>query len=87
MMHGPVPDRPKIGVLVPPRMPAGQLVGYAQKAEQLGFPEVWVVEDCFLHGAFTQAATIGALRRLLTGQRVDFGGRYVDDDPAVTSPG
>jgi hypothetical protein len=46
-----------------------------------------VVEDCFLHGAFTQAATIGALRRLLTGQRVDFGGRYVDDDPAVTSPG
>ena len=29
-----------------------------EKAEQLGFPEVWVVEDCFLHGAFAQAATI-----------------------------
>jgi 5,10-methylenetetrahydromethanopterin reductase len=47
-----------IGVLVPPRLPAGQLVGYAQQAEQLGFAEVWVAEDCFLHGAFTQAATI-----------------------------
>src|ERR1700684_856733 len=47
-----------IGVLVPPRLPAQHLVGYAQKAEQRGFPEVWVAEDCFLHGAFTQAATI-----------------------------
>jgi 5,10-methylenetetrahydromethanopterin reductase len=47
-----------IGVLVPPRLPAGRLVGYAQEAEQLGFAEVWVAEDCFLHGAFTQAATI-----------------------------
>ena len=145
-MHGPAPDGPKVGVLVPANMPAGQLVGYARKAEQLGFPEVWVVEDCFLHGAFAQAATIlastaslrvglgiipaaarnvafaameiatlaglhpgrltvgvghgmpgwldqagarpsspltlleeyiGVLRRLLAGQRVDFGGRYV----------
>jgi len=49
---------PMIGVLVPPRLPAEHLVGYAQKAEQLGFPEVWVAEDCFLHGAFVQAATI-----------------------------
>ena len=47
-----------IGVLVPPNIPARHLVGYAQQAEQLGFPEVWVVEDCFLHGAFAQAATI-----------------------------
>src|SRR6202046_3914993 len=27
-------------------------------AERLGFAEAWVVEDCFLHGAFSQAATI-----------------------------
>jgi 5,10-methylenetetrahydromethanopterin reductase len=47
-----------IGVLVPPYLPAGHLVGYAQEAEQLGFPEVWVVEDCFLHGAIAQAATV-----------------------------
>jgi 5,10-methylenetetrahydromethanopterin reductase len=49
---------PKVGVLVPPRLPAGELAGYAQQAEQLGFHEVWVAEDCFLHGAFVQAATI-----------------------------
>jgi hypothetical protein len=47
-----------IGVLVPPRLPPEDLVGYAQRAEQLGFPEVWLAEDCFLHGAFVQAATI-----------------------------
>jgi 5,10-methylenetetrahydromethanopterin reductase len=47
-----------IGVLAPPRLPPGDLVGYAQKAEQLGFAEVWVAEDCFLHGAFVQAATM-----------------------------
>jgi 5,10-methylenetetrahydromethanopterin reductase len=57
-MRGPVPDKPKVGVLVPPGIPTGYLVSYAQKAEQLGFPEVWVAEDCFLHGAFAQAATI-----------------------------
>jgi 5,10-methylenetetrahydromethanopterin reductase len=49
---------PVIGVLVPASLPAGQLVGYAQEAERLGFAEVWVVEDCFLHGAIAQAATI-----------------------------
>jgi 5,10-methylenetetrahydromethanopterin reductase len=48
----------KIGVIVPADTPTGDLVRYAQRAEQLGFHEVWVVEDCFLHGAFTEAATI-----------------------------
>ena len=57
-MHRPVPDVPKAGVLVPPHIPPGQLVSYAQQAERLGFAEVWVAEDCFLHGAFAQAATI-----------------------------
>jgi 5,10-methylenetetrahydromethanopterin reductase len=57
-MRGPVPAGPITGVLVPPHMPAGDLVGFARKAEELGFPEVWVAEDCFLHGAFSQAATI-----------------------------
>jgi 5,10-methylenetetrahydromethanopterin reductase len=57
-MSGPVQDGPRIGVLVPPSIPAGELVGYAQHVERLGFPELWVAEDCFLHGAFAQAATI-----------------------------
>ncbi|HEY2692993.1 MAG TPA: LLM class flavin-dependent oxidoreductase, partial [Streptosporangiaceae bacterium] len=37
--------------------PPGGFVAYVRRAEQLGFHEVWLVEDCFLHGAFTQAAT------------------------------
>ena len=57
-MHEPVSDRPEVGVLIPPHIPAGQLADYAQKAERLGFAGVWVAEDCFLHGAFAQAATI-----------------------------
>lgn len=48
----------KIGVVVRPDIPPGELVGYARKAERLGFAEAWVVEDCFLHGSFSQAATI-----------------------------
>jgi len=68
-MRGPVPDGPKIGVLVPPHLPAGQLAGYARKAEQLGFAEVWVVEDCFLHGAFSQAAAILASASLLADRK------------------
>jgi 5,10-methylenetetrahydromethanopterin reductase len=66
---------PMIGVLVPPRLAAGHLVGYAQKAEQLGFAEVWVAEDCFLHGAFSQAATILASTTSLPGGSGDRPGR------------
>ena len=57
-MREPVPDPPETGVLVPLHMQAGDLAGYAQTAEQLGFAEAWVAEDCFLHGAVAQAATI-----------------------------
>lgn len=48
---------PRIGVIVPAHIPPGGFVAYVRRAEQLGFHEVWLVEDCFLHGAFTQAAT------------------------------
>ena len=54
---GSVRGGPSIGVTVPPHIPAGDFVGYVRRAEQLGFHEVWLVEDCFLHGAFAQAAT------------------------------
>ena len=64
-MREPVPGQPQTGVLVPPHIPARDLVGYAQKAEQLGFAEAWVAEDCFLHGAVAQAATILASTRTL----------------------
>ena len=63
MIQKSVREGQKVGVLVPPTLSVGHLAGYAQRAEQLGFPEVWVVEDCFLHGAFAQAATILASTR------------------------
>ena len=50
-------DGPSIGVIVPAFIPPGEFTGYVRRAEQLGFHEVWLVEDCFLHGAFAQAAT------------------------------
>jgi alkanesulfonate monooxygenase SsuD/methylene tetrahydromethanopterin reductase-like flavin-dependent oxidoreductase (luciferase family) len=51
------PEGPKIGITVSPHIPAGDFVGYVRRIEELGFHEVWIVEDCFLHGAFAQAAT------------------------------
>ena len=57
-MSVPVVDGLNIGVVVRPDIPPADLVGYARKAERLGFAQAWVVEDCFLHGAFSQAATI-----------------------------
>ena len=54
---GPAPGGPRIGVVAPATIPPGDFVAYVRRAEQAGFHEVWVVEDCFLHGAFAQAAT------------------------------
>ena len=48
---------PRIGVTVAAHIPPAGFVAYVRRAEQLGFHEVWLVEDCFLHGAFSQAAT------------------------------
>ena len=45
-----------VGIMLPRDLPAHQIVPFAQKAEQLGFDELWVVEDCFFRGGFTQAA-------------------------------
>jgi 5,10-methylenetetrahydromethanopterin reductase len=45
-----------IGVVVPNDLSSSEFVRYAQQAEQLGFAELWVVEDCFLNGGIAQAA-------------------------------
>jgi 5,10-methylenetetrahydromethanopterin reductase len=56
-VSGAPPDGPSVGVLVPAYIPPGEFTGYVRRAEQLGFHEAWLVEDCFAHGAFAQAAT------------------------------
>jgi 5,10-methylenetetrahydromethanopterin reductase len=47
---------PSLGVILPPDLPARELLRYVQRAERLGFDELWVVEDCFLRGGIAQTA-------------------------------
>src|ERR1700694_2778379 len=51
-------EGPRLGITVSPHIPAGDFVAYVRRIEELGFHEVWIVEDCFLHGAFAQAASV-----------------------------
>jgi 5,10-methylenetetrahydromethanopterin reductase len=45
-----------IGVVAPPGLPAHQFIEFAQRAEALGYDELWIVEDCFHKGGIAQAA-------------------------------
>ena len=57
-----------IAVMLPRDLPADQFVGYARRAEELGFDEIWVVEDCFFRGGIAQAAVVlGATRTIRVG--------------------
>ena len=52
-----------VGVMLPRDLPAEQFRAYAQRADGLGFDELWVVEDCFYRGGIAQAAALsGAVR-------------------------
>ncbi len=51
-----------------PRLVAGDFLAYLKRVEDLGFDEAWIVEDCFLHGAFAQAgAALAATGKLRVG--------------------
>lgn len=50
-----------VGVMLPRDLPAGQFRPFAQRAEALGFDELWVVEDCFFRGGVAQAAAALAM--------------------------
>ena len=50
-----------VGVMLPRDLPAHQFRTYAQRAETLGFDELWVVEDCFFRGGIAQAAAALAM--------------------------
>lgn len=57
-----------IAVMLPRDLPAGQFVAYARRAEELGFDEIWVVEDCFFRGGIAQAAVVlGATTTITVG--------------------
>jgi len=59
---------PAIAVMLPRDLPARLCVPYARRAEELGFDEIWVVEDCFFRGGIAQAAIVlGATTRIRVG--------------------
>jgi alkanesulfonate monooxygenase SsuD/methylene tetrahydromethanopterin reductase-like flavin-dependent oxidoreductase (luciferase family) len=47
----------RLGVLFRPEWPPEDLPAFARDAEEDGFAELWLVEDCFLAGGLTMAAT------------------------------
>lgn len=46
----------QVAVMIPRDIPASRFVEFAQRAEELGFTELWVVEDLGFHGGVAQAA-------------------------------
>jgi alkanesulfonate monooxygenase SsuD/methylene tetrahydromethanopterin reductase-like flavin-dependent oxidoreductase (luciferase family) len=57
-----------LGVVFPARAPAEDLPAFARRAEQQGYTELWVVEDCFLSGGLAMAATaLAATERIHVG--------------------
>jgi len=47
----------RLGVLFRPEWPPEDLPAFARDAESEGFAELWLVEDCFVTGGLTMAAT------------------------------
>ncbi|HWS57870.1 MAG TPA: LLM class flavin-dependent oxidoreductase [Actinotalea sp.] len=48
---------PALGIVQPRSLPAAELGRFARRVEELGFDELWVVEDLTFHGGVAQAAT------------------------------
>jgi alkanesulfonate monooxygenase SsuD/methylene tetrahydromethanopterin reductase-like flavin-dependent oxidoreductase (luciferase family) len=58
----------RLGVLFRPQWPPEDLPAFARRAEDDGFAELWLVEDCFLTGGLTMAATaLASTRELVVG--------------------
>jgi 5,10-methylenetetrahydromethanopterin reductase len=50
-------DPKNVGVVFPANAPAEDLPQFARRAEELGYRDLWLIEDCFLSGGLTLAAT------------------------------
>lgn len=61
-----VPVRGSVGVMLPLDLPVGEVLPYVRRAEELGFDQVWVVEDLGRRGGVAQAATVLASTTSLT---------------------
>ncbi|MFE8990576.1 LLM class flavin-dependent oxidoreductase [Streptomyces collinus] len=61
-----LPARGRVGVMLPRDLPVGDVLPFARRAEELGFDQVWVVEDLGWRGGVAQAATVLATTTNLT---------------------
>lgn len=52
------PARGRVGVMLPRDLPVRDMVPYARRAEELGFDQVWVVEDLGWRGGLAQAGVV-----------------------------
>jgi 5,10-methylenetetrahydromethanopterin reductase len=52
--------------MLPRDLPAGDIVPFARRADELGFAELWVVEDCFFRGGIAQAGVALAVTGRIT---------------------
>ncbi|MFI0817403.1 LLM class flavin-dependent oxidoreductase [Streptomyces sp. NPDC021098] len=50
--------RGRVGVMLPRDLPVRDVLPYARRAEELGFDQVWVVEDLGWRGALAQAGPV-----------------------------
>lgn len=60
------PARGQVGVMLPLDLPVAEVLPYVRRAEELGFDQVWVVEDLGWRGGVAQAATALAATTDLT---------------------
>ncbi|MBC7291427.1 MAG: LLM class flavin-dependent oxidoreductase [Actinotalea sp.] len=59
---------PTIGALLPRDLPVADVLPFVRDVEELGFEELWVVEDCFFRGGIAQAAVaLASTSRLRVG--------------------
>jgi 5,10-methylenetetrahydromethanopterin reductase len=57
-----------LGIVFPAHAPPETLPAFAERAEALGYDELWVVEDCFLSGGLTLAtAALAVTQRIGVG--------------------
>ncbi|MBI0378362.1 LLM class flavin-dependent oxidoreductase [Streptomyces albiflaviniger] len=61
-----IPARGRVGVMLPRDLPVRDVLPYARRAEELGFDQVWVVEDLGWRGGLAQAGPVLASTSSIT---------------------
>lgn len=56
----------RVGVMLPRDLPAAEVLPFARRADELGFDELWVVEDLGFRGGVAQAAAALAVTDRIT---------------------